>query len=172
MTIKTVAMSRIYLLRHSQEISFEDELVFHCKDKSAPAYSKTKNFLPFICNDRVKRANGRLPNANQLDESMQTPIILCGKEHISFLMFREFHNHNSSTGLDHCRFPVQQTENVVFVISLCSTLRTKINRCSDCRRSNAVAMQPQVAPQPAFKIPNTEMLIFKTEVQILLVHSQ
>ena len=114
--------------------------------------------MPFISDDGVIRANGRLANANQLEENLQTPVILSGKEHITFLMLRDIHNHNGHTGLDHCRFIVQQS---FIVINLRSTLRTIINRCFDCRRQKAVAMQPQMRPLPDFRIPNTENFIFQ-----------
>ena len=158
LTIKTVNMSKIYLLRQSQELSFEEELDCLRKGQNIPAHSKIKNFLPFISNDGVIRANGRLANANQLEENLQTPVILSGKEHITFPMLRDIHNHNGHTGLDRCRFIVRQS---FIVISLRSTLRTIINRCFDCRRQKAVASQPQMAPLPDFRIPNTENFIFQ-----------
>ena len=154
-------MSKIYLRRHPRNP--------HFKDKSVPAHSKIKDFLLFISEDGVMRANGRLANANQLDENIQTPKTLSGKEHIAFLMFGHIQNHNGHTGLDDCRFIVQQS---FIVISLRSSLRSIINRCFDCRRQNAVAMQPQMAPLPDFRIPNTENLFSKIEVYILSVHSQ
>ena len=82
LTIKTVNMSKIYLLRQSQELSFEEELDCLPKDQKVAAHSKIKNFLPFISDDGVIRANGRLANANQLAESLQTPVILSGKKNI------------------------------------------------------------------------------------------
>ena len=50
---------------------------------------------------------------------MQTRIILSDIE----LMLRDIHNHNGRTGLDHCRFNVQQS---FIVISLHATLRSII----------------------------------------------
>ena len=117
--------------------------------------------MPFISDDGVIRANGRLANANQLEEKLQTPVNLSGKEHITYLMLRDIHHHNGHTGLDHCRFIVQQS---FIVISLRSTLRTIINRCFDCRRQKAVALKPQMAPLPDFRIPNTEKIFFKIRV--------
>ena len=72
-------------------------------------------------------------------------------------MLRYIHNHNGYTGLGHRRFIVQHS----FVISLRSNLRTKIKVCFGCRRQNAVAMQPQMAPLPDFRIPNIENFIYK-----------
>ncbi|XP_075254923.1 uncharacterized protein LOC142346293 [Convolutriloba macropyga] len=99
LTIKTVNMSKIYLLRQSQELSFEEELDCLRKDQNVPAHSKIKNSLPFNSDDGVIRANGRLANANQLEEILQTPLILSGKEHITFLMLRDIHNHNGHTAI-------------------------------------------------------------------------
>ena len=158
LTIKKVKMSKIDLLRQSQQTSFEEELDCLRKDQNVPAHSKTKNFLPFISDDGVIRANGRLANANELEENLQTPVILSGKKPITFLTLRDIHNHNGHTGLDHCRFIVQQS---FIVISLRSTLRTIINRCFDSRRQKAVALQPQTAPLPDFRNPNTENFIFQ-----------
>ena len=106
LTIKTVNMSKVYLFRQSQELSFEEELDCLRKDQNVPAHSKIKNFLPFISDDGVITANGRLANANQLEENLQTPVILSGREHTIFLMLRDIHNHNGHTGLGHCRFIV------------------------------------------------------------------
>ena len=158
LTIKTVNMSKFDLFGQSPELSFEEELDYLRKDQNVPPHSKFKNFLPFISDDGVIRANGRLANANQLEENLQTPVVLSGKEHITFLMLRDIHNHYGQTGLEHCRFIVQQS---FIVISLRSILRTIINRCFDCRRQKAVALQPQMAPQPDFRIPNTENFIFQ-----------
>ena len=125
-------MSKTYLLGLSQELSFEDELDCLRKDKSVPAHSQIKNFLPFISEDGVIRANGSPANANQLDTNMQTPIIVSGKDHITFLVLRDIHNYNGHTGLDHCHFIVQQS---FILIGLRSDLRTTIfNRCFDCRQ--------------------------------------
>ena len=73
---------------------------------------------------------------------MQTTIILSGKEHIAFLMHRDIHSHNGHTEL-----------------SFRSPLRPKINRCFDCRRQNASAMQLQMAPLPDFRISSTQNFI-------------
>ena len=59
MTIETVNMIKIYLLRQSQELSFEEELDCLRKDQNVPAHSKIENFLPFISDDGVIRANRR-----------------------------------------------------------------------------------------------------------------
>ena len=40
--------------------------------------------------DGVITANVPLAKTNQLDESMQTPLILSGEEHITILMLRTF----------------------------------------------------------------------------------
>ena len=45
LTIKTVNMSKIYLLRQSQELAFEEELDCLRKDQNVPAPSKIKKFL-------------------------------------------------------------------------------------------------------------------------------
>ena len=48
LTNKTVGMSKMYLLRHSQNLSLEEELDCLRKDKSVPEHSKIKNFLPYF----------------------------------------------------------------------------------------------------------------------------
>ena len=76
-------MSKFYLLRNSHELSFEEVLDCLGKEKNVPLLSKILIFLPFISEEGVTRANGRLANANQMDESMQTTVFLSGKEHIT-----------------------------------------------------------------------------------------
>ena len=154
-------MSKIYLFKQSQELPFQEELDCLRKDQNVPAHSKIKNFLPFISDNGVIRANGRLANANQLDENLQTPVILSGKEHITFLIFRDIQNDNGHTGPDHCRFIVQQS---FIVNNLRSTIRTIISSCFHCRRQKAVALQPQLTHLPEFRIPNTENFIFQNWV--------
>ena len=156
--VKTVNMTKIYLIRQSQELSFEEELDCLRKDQNASALSKNKNFLPFITDDGVIRANERLANANQVEENIQTPVIPSDKKGITFLMLRDIQNHNVHTGLDNCRFIVQQ---YFILISLHSILRTIITRCFDGRRQKAVALQTQMAPLPDFRIPNTENFFFQ-----------
>ena len=62
-------MSKIYLFTQSQELSFEEELDCLRKNQNVPAHSKIKTFLPFFSDDGAIRANGRLANANQLEEN-------------------------------------------------------------------------------------------------------
>ena len=73
-------------------------------------------------------------------------------------MLRDILNNNGHTGLDHCRFIVQQS---FIVINLRSTLQTIISRRFDCRRQKAEALQPQMAHLPDFRISNTENFIFQ-----------
>ena len=76
-------------------------------------------------------------------------------------MFKDIHNHNVHTGVNHCRFIVERS---FIVISLHSTLRTISNWGFDSRGQNAVAMQPEMGPLSDFRIPNTENYTFENTV--------
>ena len=113
-------------------------------EKETPKGSKIIQFSPFLDEDGLIRAKGRI-GKSQLDFNAKHPILLHWKHHAVELFLRNEHKDNQHEGTEHVRNIVQQK---IWILSIRKALRSIKNKCVTCRKSRAQTIAPVMADLP------------------------
>ena len=90
-----------------QQEQFSEEMKTLRADKEIPKSSKTLQFSPFLDEEGLIRAKGRI-GKSQLNFDAKHPILLHWKHHAVELFLRNEHKNNQHEGTEHVRNIVQQ----------------------------------------------------------------
>ena len=93
-------------------------------DKEIPKGSKILQFSPFLDEDELIRAKGRI-GRSQLDYNAKHPILLQCKHHAVELFLRSEHKDNQHEGTEHVRNFVQQK---MWILGIRNNLRSIKNK--------------------------------------------
>ena len=113
-------------------------------EKEIPKGSKILQFSPFLNEEGLIRAKGRI-GKSQLDFNAKHPILLHWKHHAIELFLRNEHKDNQHEGTEHVRNIVQQK---MWILGIRNALRSIKNKCINCRKGRAQTIAPVMADLP------------------------
>ena len=146
------AKARNYLFRCSQESSFTEQLEALIEGKPLGHKDKLLSLGPFLDDNGLIRATGRLTEA-PLPWATKHPIILNSDDHITRLFIQHCHEVCMHAGIDHVRNFIQQTH---YIFRLRTTLRSISFACFKCRRFRGQGLQPYMSSLPSFRFPDAD----------------
>lgn len=79
-----------FILRHAQIDMFPDEYHLLQSGKSLPKKNRLISLSPFTDSNGLIRVGGRLDNS-PYDYNVKHPVLLCGKHHITKVIFNKYH---------------------------------------------------------------------------------
>ena len=127
-----------------QQEQFGEEMKSLKAENEIQKGSKTLQFSPFIDEEGLIRAKGRI-GKRQLDFNAKHPIFLHWKNHAVELFLRNEHKDNQHEGTDHVRNIVQQK---MWSLGIRNALRSIKNKCVTCRKGRAQTIAPVMADLP------------------------
>ena len=147
------AKARKYLFRCSQKSSFTEQLEALIKGKPLGHKDKLLPLGPFLDDNGLIRATGRLTEA-PLPWATKHPVILSSDDHITRLFIQHCHEVCMHAGIDHVRNFIQQTH---YIFRLRTTLRSISFTCFKCRRSRGQGLQPYMSSLPSCRFPDADI---------------
>ena len=127
-----------------QREQFGEEMKSLKAEKEIPKVSKILQFSPFLDEEGLIRAKGRI-GKSQLDFNAKHPILLHWKHYAVELFLRNEHKDNQHEGTEHVRNIVQQK---IWILGMRNALRSIKNRCVTCRKGRAQTIAPVMADLP------------------------
>ena len=127
-----------------QQEQFGEEMKSLKAEKEIPKGSKILQFSPFLDEEGLFRAKGRI-GKSQLDFDAKHPILLHWKHHAVELFLRNEHKDNQHEGTEHVRNIVQQE---MWILGIRNALRSIKNKCVTCRKGRAQTIAPVMAGLP------------------------
>ena len=128
------------LLQHEE---FGEEKKSLKAEKEIPKGSKILQFSPFLEEEGIIRAEGRIGNS-QLDFNAKHPILLHWTHAVELFLPNE-HKDNQHEGTEHVINIVQQK---MWILIIRNTLRSIKNKCATCRKGRAETITPIMADLP------------------------
>ena len=113
-------------------------------EKEIPKNSKILQFSPFIDQQGLIRAQGRI-GKSQLSFETKHPILLHWKHHVIELFLQNEHKNSHHEGTEHVRNIVQQK---LWILGIRNALRSIKNKCIRCRKGRAQTKAPVMANLP------------------------
>ena len=113
-------------------------------EKEIPRNSTTLQFSPFIDQQGLIRAQGRI-GKSQLNFETKHPILLHWKYHVVEIFLQNEHKNSHHEGTEHFRNIVQQK---FWILGVRNALRSIKNKCIRCRKGRAQTKAPAMADQP------------------------
>ena len=144
--------ARNYLFLCSQKSSFAEQLDALSKHKPLSSRDKLLPLAPFLDENGLLRATGRLTEA-PIPWSTKHPLILNTDNHITRLFINHCHEVCMHAGVDHVRNFIQQSH---YIFRLRSALRSISFTCFKCRRFRGQGLQPFMSSLPTCRFPNTD----------------
>ena len=126
-----------------QQEQFGEEMKSLKAEKEIPKVSKFLQFSPFLDEEGLIRAKGRI-GKSQLDFNAKHPILLHWKHHAVELFLRNEHKDNHE-GTEHVRNIVHQK---MWILGIRNALRSIKNKCVTCREGRAQTIAPVMADLP------------------------
>ena len=127
-----------------QQEQFGEEMKSLKAEKESPKGSKILQFSPFLDDEGLFRAKGRI-GKSQLDFNAKHPILLHWKNHAVKLFLRNEHKDSQHEGTEHVRNIVQQ---MMWILGIRNALRSIKNKCVTCRKGRAQTITPVMADLP------------------------
>ena len=116
------------IFRLLQQEHFAEEMKSLKAEKEIPKNSKILQFSPFIDQQGLIRAQGRICKS-QLNFETKHPILLHWKHHVIELFLRNEHKNSHHEGTEHVRNIVQHK---FWILSIRNALRSIKNKCNRC----------------------------------------
>ena len=139
---KEVAQAGIFRLLQQEQ--FAEEMKSLKAEKEILKNSKILQFSPFIDQQGLIRAQGRI-GKSQLNLETKHPILLHWKHHVVELLLRNENKNSHHEGTEHVRSIVQQK---FWILGIRNALRSIRNKCIRCRKGRAQTKAPVMADLP------------------------
>ena len=127
-----------------QREQFGEEMKSLKVEKEIPERSKIIQFSPFLDEEGLIRAKGRIGKSH-LDFNAKHPILLHWKHHAVELFLQNEHKNNQHEGREHVINIVQQK---IWILGIRNALRSIKNKCVTCRKGRAQTITPVMADLP------------------------
>ena len=114
---------------------------------------------PYLDNGTL-RVGGRLSKAS-LPEYTKHPWILPKRHHLTTLIIRKVHERLGHAGRNHV---LAELRNKYWIIKGNSAVRSVLNKCVFCRRTNGMVQEQKMADLPSFRTDNVSPPFFHTGV--------
>ncbi|XP_064479062.1 uncharacterized protein LOC135392275 [Ornithodoros turicata] len=155
LSTEEIEKAEVHWITTVQRMTFQHELSCIEKGSKLPSNSPLRDLTPFIDNDGIIRAGGRLQfSRGTYDE--RHPRILPGDHHYTKLLVRQTHHQLLHAGI---RDTLVQLRENFWVTRARRLVKRVIHDCVTCKRLNAKAASETVAPLPADRV--TECLPFE-----------
>ena len=135
------AKATIFKLLQEQ---FGEEMKPLKAEKEIPKVSKILQFSPFLDEEGLIRAKGRI-DKSQLDFNAKHPMLLHWKHRAVELFLRHEHKDNQHESTEHVRNIVQQK---MWILGIRNALRSIKNKCVTCRKGRTQTIAPVMADLP------------------------
>ena len=132
------------IFRLLQQEQFTEEMKSLKAEREIPKNSKILQFSPFIDQQGLIRAQGRI-GKSQLSFETKHPILSHWKHHVVELFLRNEHRNSHHEGTEHVRNIVQQK---FWILGIRNALRSIKNKCIRCRKGRAQTKAPVMAELP------------------------
>ena len=136
------------IFRVLQQEQFAEEMKSLMTEKEFPKNSKILQFSPFIDQQGLIRAQGRI-GKSQLNFETKHPILSHWKHHVVELFLQNEHRKSNHEGTEHVRNIVQQK---FWILGIRNALRSIKNKCIRCRKGRAQTMTPVMAELPTERL--------------------
>ena len=136
------------IFRLLQQEQFAEEIKSLKTEKEFPKNSKILQFSPFIDQQGLIRAQGRI-GKSQLNFETKHPILSHWKHHVVELFLRNEHKKSNHEGTEHVRNLVQQK---FWILGIRNAFRSIKNKCIRCRKGRAQTMTPVMAELPTERL--------------------
>ena len=113
-------------------------------EKEIPKNSKILQFSPFIDQQGLNRAQGRI-GKSRLNFETKHPILLHWKHHVVEIFLRNEHKNSHHEGTEHVRNIVQQE---FWILGIRNALRSIKNKCIRCRKGRTQTKASVMADLP------------------------
>ena len=132
------------IFRLLQQEQFAEEMKSLRAEKEIPINSKILQFSPFIDQQGLIRAQGRIGKI-QLSFETKHPILSHWKHHVVELFLQNEHKNSHHGGTEHVRNIVQQK---FWILGIRNAFRSIRNKCIRCRKGRAQTVTPVMAELP------------------------
>ena len=140
-SIEETEKAKSIVFKLLQQEQFGEQMKSLKVEKEIPKGSKILQFSPFLDEEGLTRAKGRI-GKSQLDFNAKHPILLHRKHRAVELFLRNEHKNNQREGTEHVRNFVQHN---MWIPSLRNALRSIKNKCVTCRKGRAQTIAPVIA---------------------------
>ncbi len=148
LSVAELRRAETYWLKFCQSESFRRELQCLGKSKALLSSSKLLPLSPYVDEDGLLRARGRLRHA-PLPVVSKYPIILDGTHHVVRLLLVHLHLSHHHEGVEYTRSIVQER---FWVLRVRSSLRSIVHACIPCKKRRAKSAQPLMADLPPSRL--------------------
>ena len=132
------------IFRILQQKKFAEEMKFIKAENEIPKGGKIFQFSPFIDQQGLVRAQGRI-GRSQLSFETNYTILLHWKHHVVELFLQIEHKNSHHEGTEDVRNIVQQK---FWILGIRNALRSIKNKCIRCRKGRAQTKAPVMADLP------------------------
>ena len=132
------------IFRLLQQEQFAEEIKYLKAEKETLKNSKILQFSPFIDQQGLIRAQGRI-SKSQLNFETKHPILFYWKHHVVELFLQNERKNSHHEGTEHVRNIVQQK---FWNLGIRNALRSIKNKCIRCRKGRAQTKAPVMADLP------------------------
>ena len=132
------------IFRLLQQEQFTEEMKSLRVEREIPKNSKILQFSPFIDQQGLIRAQGRISKSH-LNFETKHPILLHWKHHVVEMFLQNEHKNNHHEGTEHVRNIVQQK---FWILGIRNALRSIKNKCIRCLKGKAQTKAPVMANLP------------------------
>ncbi|XP_063720246.1 uncharacterized protein LOC134846785 [Symsagittifera roscoffensis] len=157
LTSNNMIAAKNFIFKQTQRDCFKPEVNALTQNKRINTTSRLRHLSPFLDEDGLLRARGRLEKS-QLDYCIKHTIILNGN-HPAVHLFK------GQTRKDNQHSPRQHLKNILqneyWILCFRAHIDKIIKNCYDCRRQQATGLQPELAPLPAFRFPDDKPFPFQ-----------
>ena len=140
------AQARIFRLLQQEQ--FAEEMKFLKAEKEIPKNSKILQFSPFIDQQGLIRAQGRI-GKSQLSFETKHPILSHWKHHVVESFLQNEHKNSHDEGTEHVRNIIQQK---FWILGTRNALRSIRNKCIRCRKGRAQTVTLVMAELPTERL--------------------
>lgn len=139
----------VLLTIRSQQSSFGPEAACLKQGIPLPSKSRILQLTPFLDEQGVMVAEGRISQAEAVPESMKRPMILDGKDSYTRLLIQHFHKkygHQNRGTVVNC------LREQYAIVALRRALQSVISRCQECRIRKAKPVVPRMGDLPSTRL--------------------
>ena len=144
LTVSEIQAAEVYILKESQRRIYTAELKAIADCAAVSGDSPLAPLSPFLDEQGLLRARGRLHNAN-LPETARHPVIIGKDDEITRLIVSDVHQRLLHPGLEHTLAEVRAT---YWMPKARSTVKKIIHKCAFCRNRRAAPRPPRMAELP------------------------
>ena len=149
LSVNELSISKKTWIKVTQAENFAEEIRCLKSSKQFPRKSSINSLSPFLDDDSILRARGRISKASSIDYGARHPIILSPKSHFTKLVIVDFHHRYNHEGNEHVRNIIQQE---YWILRCRSYLRKIIHDCPYCRQRRARPQPPMMADLPEVRL--------------------